>query len=395
MLFHEPLLTEEWTIFVYFSGVVALIFWLGEMRALSKFFKFFPPLIWTYFVPMIGTTLGITPAESHLYSWMRIVILPAVLVILLVPTDIRYILKLGPKAIFVMLSGTLGVMLGGIIGFAMFQHWLPAKAWTGIGALSGSWIGGSSNFLAIAESVNAPASIIGPLIVVDTVICYSWLGILIALSAYQDRIDRWNKADSSTIEAINLELEAISAKRRPMTIKDMTLMLGFAFVISTVCMKLGTVLPPLGKVVNAYTWGILIITGLSLFLSFTPARKIEYCGASALGYTGLYLLLASIGAQADLTAVTRVPLFFLVGLVWLAVHIIFISVGTRIFRAPLFLTATGSMANMGGTASAPVVAAAYQPSMAPFGLLLAVLGAFLGTPLGLIVAQVCSMIATK
>ncbi len=394
MLFHEPLLTDPWTIFVYFSGVVAMIFWLGETKALSKFFRFFPPLIWTYFIPMIGTTLGITPAENPLYGWMRKMILPAVLVILLVPTDVRFILRLGPKAIFVMLCGTLGVMLGGVIGFAIFHQWLPPDTWTGIGALSGSWIGGSTNFLAIAESVNAPASILGPLIVVDTVICYSWLGILIAFSAYQDKIDRWNKADSSAIEEINLELEAIAAKRRPITVKDMTLMLGFAFAVSTICMVLGRQLPPLGKVVNTYTWGILIITGLSLLLSFTPARKIEYCGASALGYTGLYLLLASIGAQADLTAVTEVPVFFLVGLVWVIVHIVFISVGTRLLRAPLFLLATGSMANMGGTASAPVVAAAYQPSMAPFGLLLAVFGAFLGTPLGLIVAQICSMIAS-
>ncbi len=181
-------------------------------------------------------------------------------------------------------------------------------------------------------------------------------------------------------------------------------MIGVAFVASQICIYLGKPiyafidetlkLELISSVVSSYGWAILLITAVGLFLSTTKVRRLDYSGASSLGYTGLYLLLTCYGAQANFQAVLEVPVFFGIGFVWLIIHIIILYIGVRLTRSPLFLGATSSMANIGGTASAPVVAAAYNPSMAPVGLLMAILGGVLGTPLALfVIATFGKMIA--
>lgn len=404
------LISNPVTLFAFLAGCVAIIFWLSEVKAFKGFFRYFPALIWTYFVPMLCTTVGITPDASPLYSpFMSRIILPAVLVLLLIPSDVKGISRLGLKAVGVMLCGTLGIVLGAIGSFALFvslfPHSIPAEAWKGIAALSGSWIGGSTNMIAVLEALSAPPSIVGPLVVVDTVLAYSWLGLLIALSAYQRAVDKYHKADSRVVDEISQHIEAEhEAHARDPRVVDIALMIGAAFVVSQVCLWFGGPLDEFVKntlhwhliagVINGFGWGILLITGVALLLSFTPLRKLDYCGASSLGYVGLYLLLTSYGARANLKAVLEVPIFFGIGFVWILIHIAVLYGGIRLFKAPLFLGATSSMANIGGTASAPVVAAAYNQSMAPVGLLMAILGGVLGTPLALfVVATACRAIS--
>lgn len=404
------LITNPVTLFAFLAGVVAAIYWISSFSALGWFFRYFPPLIWMYFVPMVTTTLGITPDASSLYSpFMSRVLLPAVLVLLLIPSDVRSIAKLGPKAVIVMLIATAGIATGAISSFWFFNTFfpdsLPPDTWKGVAALSGSWIGGSPNMFAVLESVGTPANIIGPLVVVDTVLAYSWLGILIALSAYQVRIDKAHRADSRVIDEISVKLEAEqTANARAPKTADMAYMIGIAFVVSQVCLAFGGPIysfvtedlgfEALGEVINAYGWAILLITAAGLLLSTTKVRHLDYCGASSLGYVGLYLLLTTYGARANLQAVLEVPMFFALGGLWLLIHIAFLYVGMRLTKAPLFLAATSSMANIGGTASAPVVAASYNPSMAPVGLLMAILGSVLGTPVALfIIATTCRAIA--
>lgn len=404
------LITKPVTLFAFLAGVVAAIYWISAIPSLGWFFRYFPPLIWMYFVPMVTTTLGITPDSSTLYSpFMSQVLLPAVLVLLLIPSDVRSIAKLGPKAVIVMLIATAGIAVGAITSFWFFHTFfpgsLPPDTWKGVAALSGSWIGGSPNMFAVLESVGTPANIIGPLVVVDTVLAYSWLGILIALSAYQHRIDKFHRADSRVIDEISMKLEAEqTANARAPKTADMAYMIGIAFVVSQVCLAFGGPIynfvtedlgfKALGEVINAYGWAILLITAAGLLLSTTRVRHLDYCGASSLGYVGLYLLLTTYGARANLQAVLEVPMFFALGGLWLLIHIAFLYVGMRLTRAPLFLAATSSMANIGGTASAPVVAASYNPSMAPVGLLMAILGSVLGTPVALfIIATTCRAIA--
>ncbi|MGF1571513.1 MAG: DUF819 domain-containing protein [Sumerlaeia bacterium] len=387
------------SVFGLLAVVVAGVFALSTLPALKGFFTYLPPLIWMYFIPMLLTTFGVTPDTSPLYSpFFSRIILPAILVLLIIPTDIRTVSQLGAKAVGVMLFATLGIVCGAIGSFWFFNTFfgssLPPDTWKGLAGLSGSWIGGSPNMTAVFESVGASPSIIGPMIIVDTVVAYSWLGLLVALSGYKERIDAFNKADSRIIDELNarLQVEQETHQRAPRAL-DVALMVGLAFGLSQLCLWVGPMIYDVitstgdkffSSVLSGYAWGILLITAAGLYLSTTKARTLDFCGASNIGTVGLYLMLTTYGAQADLRAILDVPILFGIGIMWLMIHIIVLAVGVRLLRAPLFMLATGSMANIGGTASAPVVAAAYYPSMAPVGLLMAIIGGSIGTPVALL-----------
>ena len=374
------LLTDPAGVFAYLAGVIAFVFWLSGLPALKKVFALTPPVIYAYFIPTLSTAAGITPLSSPAYVWMTRYLLPVALFLLMISVDLRAIMRLGRMAIVMMLAGTIGIIIGGPIALLVFGQWLPADAWKGFAALSGSWIGGTANLVAMAESVGASAEILAPVIVVDTVVGYGWMGMLLLFSAYQARFDRWNRADTSVIEETNRRMAAVEEQRRPTELRDFIIIIGFAFVAATLAIAGGRMLPPVGDptIISATTWAVLIVVTAGLLLSFTPVKRLEDVGASRVGYAALYLLLTAIGAQADLRAVLQTPLFFAAGALWLLIHVVILLVVARIARAPLFFVATGSMANIGGAASAPVVAGVYHPALAPVGLLLAVAGYILG-----------------
>ena len=375
------MVTEPNQLFALLAGVLALVFWLSTLPALKKFFTILPPVIWAYFVPMFLTTFGITPASSDVYSWMSRYLLPFSLFLLMITVDLPSILKLGRKAIIMMVVGTVGIVVGGPVAYLIFGGMLPADAWQGFATLSGSWIGGTANMLAIKESVGAPDAVLGPIIVVDTVVGYGWMGILIFLSAFQKKFDAWVDADNSAIEQANARLQEIDQKRRAVEINDLVYILGLSLVATVVAIAIGDRLPAVGDptIVSPATWAILIVVTAGLALSFSPIRvNLESAGASRVGFLALYLLLTSIGARADLHAVLEAPLYLAAGLVWIAVHVALLMIVAKAIKAPLFFVATGSMANIGGAASAPVVASVYHPAMAPVGLLMGVSGYILG-----------------
>jgi uncharacterized membrane protein len=364
-----------------FSAILGLVFWLDSFDALAPVFKYLPPVIWAYFVPMLCTTFGVTPAESAVYDWMSTYLLPFSLFLLMITVDLQAILRLGPMALFMLCAGTLGIVVGGPVAFGLFQPFFDDPvAWKGFAALSGSWIGGTANMVAMKQSVGTPDSTLGPLLVVDVVAGYGWMGVLIFLSAYQDRFDGWMQADTSTMDALQEQMQNADETRHPVTLRDLAMMIGIALAATVGAQAVGGVLPEVGSptIISTDTWAILLVVTAGLLLSFTPLRAMEDAGASRVGYFALYLLLTSIGAKADLVAVLDVPLYLLAGVVWIAIHILFLLGAARLARAPLFFVATGSMANVGGAASAPIVAGVYLPAMAPVGLLMGVAGYILG-----------------
>ena len=374
------LITEPTALFAFLAGLLGLIFWLSTLDPLKPFFERLPPVIWAYFVPMIATTLGITPAASPVYDWVARYLLPLALFLLMLTVDVPAIVRLGPIALAMMAVGTLGIVIGGPVAYLLFGGFLPPDAWQGFATLSGSWIGGTANMVAIQQSVGAPDALLGPIIVVDTVVGYGWMGVLIFLSSFQERFDRHIGARTSAIEAMNARLAELDTERRVVTIADLAIIVGLAFAATALSVALGGRLPALGDptIISQSTWAILIAVTLGLLLSFTPLRRLERPGASRIGYLALYLLLTTIGAKADLAAVLEAPLYLLAGVVWIAIHIGLLFLAAKLLRAPLFFVATGSMANIGGAASAPVVAGVYHPAMAPVGLLMAVAGYILG-----------------
>lgn len=378
----------------YLAGVVGLVFQISRVPRLQRLFDRLPALVWTFFIPMLSTSAGLIPDESPLYRALARYLLPACLVLLLISSDLKAIVRLGRTALVVMAAGCLGVALGCVAAFMILRPWLPPEAWKAAGALAGTWIGGSANLIAVSTTLGLSSELQGVIIIVDTVVGYTWMGLLISFAAHQDRFDRWNRADRAAMDGVGSRLAERKAKgTRPMTVADATLMVGLAIVLTAACLWVGGVLPPVGRVLNPFSWAILLLTSVALLLSLTPLSRLEEAGASTLGYAGFYLLLASVGAQGDLRKVAAHPQFVLFGVIVIAVHALLTLAAIRLLRAPLFFFGAASQACVGGYSSAPVVAAIYHPAMAPVGLLLAVLGNVIGTYAGLLVAQVLSGLA--
>ena len=383
-------------VFVYLAGVLAAIYALAGVRRLKGFFEILPPILWAYIVPMVSTSLGILPAASPAYDWITRYVLPVALLLLMMTVDVPALLKLGRPATIMMLAGTAGIVIGGPLAFAVFGHWLPPDAWKGLAALSGSWIGGSAQLVAVAESVGTPDAMLGPIIVVDTVVGYGWMAVLLFLSGWQGRFDRWNRADTRLIEETNAALaEKYEEIRRPITIRDAALILGIGFVGAYLSVRVGGALPELGdpKIISHTTWAVIAGTTLGLGLAFTRVSELEGAGASRLGSLALYVLVTAIGARGDLAAILDAPMFLATGALWIAIHVAILVAVARWIRAPLFFLATGSMANVGGAASAPVVATVYHPAMAPLGVLMAVAGYVVGIYAALSCAWLLSQVA--
>jgi uncharacterized membrane protein len=374
------LISDPVAVFGYLAVTLATVFWLSGLPRLAKAFEIVPPVIFAYFLPTLSSAAGIIPLASPVYAWMTRYLLLVALLLLMISVDLKSIARLGKMATFMMLAGTVGVIAGAGVSYLIFRGLLPPDAWKGFAALSGSWIGGTANMVAIAQSVGTPQDVLGPLIVVDTVVGYGWMGVLLFLSGWQRRYDMRAGARTEVIEETNARLASMDQKRRPTELRDMVMIVGLGFGGAIAAFAISQALPALGDptIISRTTWAVLIVVTGGLLISFTPVRQLEEVGASRVGYAALYLLLGAIGAQADLRAIVQTPLYLAAGVVWILVHIAVMFAAARIIRAPLFFVATGSMANIGGAASAPIVAGVYHPAMAPVGLLMAVAGYILG-----------------
>jgi len=377
---NTALISDPITVFAVLTGILAMIFWLSTQDALKSFFERLPPVIWAYFIPMFLTTAGVLPESNDVYGLMSALLLPMALFLLMISVDVPAILKLGRVALIMMITGTVGIVIGGPVAYLMFKGALPENAWQAFATLSGSWIGGTANMLFIKDTVGMSDAMLGPVIIVDTVVGYGWMGILLLFTTMQERFDKWIGADTSLMDATSARLEEVETERRPSTTADLAILIGMALMVTVIIRGIAPQISAFvgSSFIGASTWAILIIVSVGLALSFTPLRKMEEVGASRIGFLALYLLLTSIGARANLTAIMDAPVFLLAGVVWISIHVGLLLLMARIIKAPLFFVATGSMANIGGAASAPVVASVYRSSMTSVGLLMAVAGYILG-----------------
>ena len=399
-----PLVQDPAGILAVLMAVLAVIFWMTQHRVLGRVFKIIPALVFCYFVPTTLTTLGLIPDKSPLYEWVKAFVLPASLLLLILALDVPGILRLGPKAGIMLLAGTTGVVIGGPISLFVCQQWLPEDAWKGMAALAGSWIGGGANFVAIGKSAGASDPMLATMVIPDVFVASIWMGVLLYLSGHQHRVDAWTGADATAIRELERRLTEFQARvTRVPLLPDLMIILAFGFVGSWISYAAGNELARhiaasprfafVGEFIPATTWKYIIVTTLGVILSFTPARKLEGAGASKLGSVMIYLLVACIGASADFAKIVQAPALILMGFVWIAFHIIMLLGVGWLIKAPIFFVAVGSQANIGGAASAPVVAAAYHPSLAPVGALLAVAGYVLGTYAGLVCMHMLKSVA--
>ena len=378
-------------IFIYIITLIGLIHYLKSISALKKVFKYAPPIIWIYFLPMLSSGIGIIPTDSSLYSWTSKYLLPPALILLLLSSNVKILSTLGSKAIGTMLFGTLGIVLGGPISLLIFGSFLPEDAWMGLAALSGSWIGGSANMVAIGKSIGTSDNLFGNMIVIDTVVGYGWMGIVILISGHQKRIDKWNNADTRIIDELNIKMNTEDLKR-PTSFNDLLTIVVVSLFFGLFSLELGKLIPDLGKVVTSFGWTIILVSLIGISLSFTRLSELNNAGASHVGNLFLYILLGTIGAKANITQIADLPYYIAVGVFWIFIHAIILFFGGRLLRAPMFLIATSSQANIGGVVSAPIIATVYKKSLAPVGLLMGVIGNIIGIYAGLFTAWLLSLV---
>lgn len=365
------------------------------MRLLKIFplpFKIFPLPFWCYMIPMAASTLGLIPASHPIYSLASQQLLPVCLALLLIGTDLRGIARLGPKAISLMLAGSLGTILGALVSFRLYRAWLPPDSWAGIGALAASWIGGSANLIAVKEALQAPDSLMAPIILVDATLAYTWMALLLWASGCQVQWDRTvTRSLGYTVPTRPPHGALVGnpiAGTLPGSVRltQLFIAIGLSVAISIGAQLGAKSLPEMGHVVSVSTWIVLLATTIALILSLTPLRKLEEAGASKVGAFLLYILLATIGARGNFRAIAEAPIFLALGATWIFIHGATLIVVGYLLKAPLGVMATASQANIGGPISAPLVGATYHPQLATVGLLMAILGNILGTYLGLATA---------
>jgi len=386
-----PLVQHPVAVLAVLLAVLAALFAADRHPALKRVFRVVPLLVFAYFVPTLLSNTGIIPLESELYVFVKRWLLPASLLLLTLAVDVRAILGLGRNALALFLTATASIVVGGPLAYLALGWMAPAElgeqTWRGLAALSGSWIGGGANFVAIGESVGAQASTISLMVVVDVAVANVWMAVLLWFAGRDRAMDEQLGADRSTIDALRDKVEGYRKQvERPATLPDLLLILALAIGGVVIADALGQRLPPIGNIVRGFTWVVILVTALGVGLSFTRLRRLDGAGSSAMGSVFLYLLVTTIGAHAEFRRVLDAPALVAIGALWMCFHATLMLVARRLLRAPIFFAAVGSQANVGGAASAPIVASAFHPALAPAGVLLAVGGYVLGTYAGLLCA---------
>ncbi len=444
-----PWITNDAVVFGILMALLLFIFRSSEMPAFKKFYAVIPTLLLCYFLPSVFSTLGIISphwidvdaalaflksegyavegldsfnsfkkwvidneidphllepfmGESRLYFMASRYLLPASLILLTLSIDLKEVFRLGPKALIMFGTGTIGVIIGGPLAILLFSAIAPdvigagtEEIWRGMTTIAGSWIGGGANQAAMYEIFGENGQISGKIysvmITVDVIVAEIWMFFLLLGVGKADSIDKFFKADASAVTALKDHMQEFSSRiARIASTIDLFVILGIAFGVTGLAHLLSDIIAPaisksapylaetfsLG---SGFFWLIVIATTAGILMSFTKLRNYEGAGASKMGSVFIYILVVTIGMKMNIMGIFENPGLFLVGLVWMIIHVGLLFIVGKLIRAPYFFLAVGSKANIGGAASAPVVAAAFHPSLAPVGVLLAVLGYAFGT----------------
>jgi uncharacterized membrane protein len=404
-------ITQDTIILGVLIVLLALIFKTAQSEHpfFKKFYRIIPPLFLCYFIPaLLNWPLNIIEIkDSQLYYMASRYLLPASLILLCLNIDIKGILNLGSKALIMFLTASLSIIIGGPIALFITINWFPglittdaSELWRGLSTIAGSWIGGGANQTAMKEIFNVSDQLFASMVVIDIVVANLWMGLLLFGVTINTRINTWLKADSKAIDDLVEKTATYKAsiEKIPGT-TDLFLLMGAAFggvaIAHFITEWILPILKPyesllvswrLDSLLTGFFWLIVIATTYGLLISFTRLRKLEGVGASKWGSVFIYVLVATIGMQMNLKDIFSSPGLFMVGGIWMLVHILVLLIMAKLIKAPFFFVAVGSQANVGGAASAPVVASAFNIALAPVGVIMAVIGYAVGTYGGIICA---------
>ncbi|WP_445382699.1 DUF819 family protein [Robiginitalea sp. IMCC43444] len=402
----EPLITDDTVVFGLLALCLGLIFYTSGIRKgfWKRFYNWVPAILLCYMLPALLASFGLVSDEhSRLYFMASRYLLPAALVLMTLSIDLKAISNLGSKALIMFLTGTAGIIIGGPLAILLVSAISPETVggndfdaiWRGLSTIAGSWIGGGANQAAMFEIFKFNPDRYGEMILVDVVCANIWMAILLLGVGKTNRIDRWLKADASAIDELKVKVTAFAERiARVPTLRDYMMMLFFAFTAVGLAHYLGGIFSRglkeasdfisnprsfLSFLGGEFFWMVVIATVLGVAMSFTKARNYEGAGASKIGGVFIYILVATIGMKMDLGRVLENPGLILLGLIWIGFHAGLLILVAKLIKAPFFFLAVGSQANVGGAASAPIVAAEFHPSLSSVGVLLAVFGYVVGT----------------
>ena len=382
----EPLITSPGGILTVLCGVCAFFFFLEE-KTKWRLFNYLPPLIFIYAIPAILSNTGILCRDSAVYGWFSSMVLPMFLIIMLLRVDIASTVKIMGKGVFVMLFGTVGVILGAAISFLIVKDKLPPGTWKAFGVLSGSWIGGTGNMAAVSQGIKADSQEFGLAVLGDNLVYIIWLPILLGSKSFAHVFNRFVRVDKKRIEMLE-KVPAAMQKKDNVQMKHFL----YLFVLGFLCVWIADVisanLPELKPVLTASTWKILIVTTLGLLLSVTPARHIP--ASHELAMALVYIFVANIGAQANVSGLNASAVWFILACyIWIAIHGFFCVLGAYLLKVDIHSTAIASAANIGGAASAPVVASHHNEKLVPVSILMALMGYAIGNYGAFLAAGLC------
>ena len=409
------LITNDAVVLGILAAILGAVFWASSLSHpwVKRFFAVIPALLLCYFLPSLLTTFGVVdPEESRLYFIASRFLLPAALVLLTISADLPAVMGLGPKALIMFFTGTLGVMIGGPVAL-LLTSWVapelmgagPEAIWRGMATVAGSWIGGSANQAALYEIFEAGPDTFSIWIAVDVVVANIWMAMVLFIAANQRGFDKLFRADTTALDRVRDRAEAYETENaRIPTLRDLMLILAVGFgavglshaIADPLSAWFGESYPWAQRLSldSSFFWLVLVATVVGVLLSFTPARKLQGPGAAKVGSVMVYVLVATVGLNMNIAAVLDSPVYFVIGGVWMLVHVALMFGMAFLIRSPSFFLGVGSMANIGGAASAPVAAAAFHPSLAPVGVLLAVVGYIIGTAAawftGLVMMQIAA-----
>ena len=397
----EPLIKNDAVVFGILMGILSFVLVTSNSNHPNwkKFYKYFPALLLCYFIPSVFNSLGIISGkDSNLYFVASRYLLPASLVLLTISVDLPAIKRLGSKALIMFFTGTVGIVFGGPLSILLASMIAPdlvggqgpEAVWRGFATVAGSWIGGGANQAAMKEIFDVGDSLFSAMIAIDVIVANIWMALLLYGTGVDDKINKWFDADVSSIDDLKLRMEQYKEQimRIPETNDTMrVLAVGFGITgiahlgADTIAPAIRNAAPELARfsLTSGFFWLIVISTTFAILLSFTKLRELEGVGASRIGSIFIYILVATIGMKMDILSIFDNPSLFIIGLIWMTIHAILLIIVAKIIKAPFFFLAVGSKANVGGAASAPILASAFHPSLAPVGVLLAVMGYAIGT----------------
>jgi len=362
-----------------------------EKKSQHKLFEYLPAIVIIYFVVMLASTFGLwekTDSVTATYKSIKSNLLPAMIFLMLLLADMREIFKLGRKMILTFVLASVSIALGFIGMFALFHTSFGAESWKAFAALSGSWMGGTANMVAIQGALDLPDAAMGYTLLIDSIDYAIWVMILLALVPLAKRFNTWTKADTSVIDEVGARLALKEESKKPMDFASLFFLLGTSLLVSALAQYSASFLPTTSFLTTT-TWIVILATLTGIGFAMTPLAKIS--GSSEIANIMLYLIVALIASRANFSELTEAPLYIFAGFVIITIHVIIMVIFAKLFKLDLFSLGVASLANIGGVASAPILASAYSKALIPIGVLMAMMGYILGTFGGLMVGKILAL----